>query len=290
MLRDLTAERIDDYLTRMTQASRTVGKHRSTVHVFAAWLAGKKRLPANPLTHTLKPKDTPARQPRAFTAEELGRLLVAARERSLAEAGVNKGGRTRKDGTRPAASVVKLSEEARAERIRSGRERELVYRMSALTGLRRGELGALVVCDLSMTDNPIVRIPAFDPYTRERLVKNGQAVVLPLVPTLAADLAAWVADTGKNPGDRVFDVPALKTFKADMRHAGIPYKDARGRTADFHSLRRSTATMLALAGISPKEAQVFMRHSDIRLTLQTYTDAAIIGTANAAAALANFRL
>lgn len=94
-----------------------------------------------------------------------------------------------------------------------------------------------------------------------------------------------MADTGRQPADPVFSVPTLKTFKGDMKRAGVPYKDARGRTADFHSLRRSTGTMLAVANVPPKEAQSYMRHSDIRLTLQVYADAGIVGMGNAVDAM-----
>jgi integrase len=39
-----------------------------------------------------------------------------------------------------------------------------------------------------------------------------------------------------------------------------------------HALRHTTATILARAKVSPRIAQLFMRHSDIKLTMQVYTD------------------
>jgi integrase len=39
-----------------------------------------------------------------------------------------------------------------------------------------------------------------------------------------------------------------------------------------HALRHTTATLLAKAKVSPRIAQQFMRHSDIKLTMQIYTD------------------
>ena len=42
-------------------------------------------------------------------------------------------------------------------------------------------------------------------------------------------------------------------------------------TADFHSLRHTTGGLLADAGVHPKVAQEIMRHSDINLTMNTYT-------------------
>jgi hypothetical protein len=37
-------------------------------------------------------------------------------------------------------------------------------------------------------------------------------------------------------------------------------------------MRMTFATMLSRKGVAPKVAQIAMRHSDIRLTMQTYTD------------------
>lgn len=48
------------------------------------------------------------------------------------------------------------------------------------------------------------------------------------------------------------------------------YADHQGRYADFHSCRHLFITSLERAGVSPKMAQTLARHSDIRLTLQTY--------------------
>ena len=41
--------------------------------------------------------------------------------------------------------------------------------------------------------------------------------------------------------------------------------------ADFHALRKTFITNLSGAGVSPKTAQLLARHSDINLTMNTYT-------------------
>jgi integrase len=64
-------------------------------------------------------------------------------------------------------------------------------------------------------------------------------------------------------------------MKADLKEAGISFKDNEGRQADFHSLRMTADTMLGLAGVPPRLRMLFMRHSDIRLTMQTYDDSAM---------------
>ena len=62
-------------------------------------------------------------------------------------------------------------------------------------------------------------------------------------------------------------------------------RDAQGQTVDVHSLRHTFATLLARNGVSPSIAQKLMRHSDIRLTMNTYTHLDLADTAGAVAGL-----
>ena len=55
---------------------------------------------------------------------------------------------------------------------------------------------------------------------------------------------------------------------------GIPLTDERGHRVDFHALRTTYITRLQRAGVSPREAMELARHSDMRLTMKTYTDVA----------------
>ena len=66
-----------------------------------------------------------------------------------------------------------------------------------------------------------------------------------------------------------------------MEAAGIPSKDAQGRVADFHALRHTLATNLAAAGVHPGVAKAIMRHSDIGLTMGTYTHTSALALAEA---------
>jgi len=54
--------------------------------------------------------------------------------------------------------------------------------------------------------------------------------------------------------------------------AVIAYLDDQGRRADFHALRHTYGSMLAKAGIAPRVAMSLMRHTDLRLTMNVYTD------------------
>jgi integrase len=154
------------------------------------------------------------------------------------------------------------------------------------TGLRRGELGALQVRHLILTgQRPCLVLPG-------SAAKNREEANLPLRADLVRDLAEWLEATGKADTDTVFQVPVelVKILKRDLAVAGISYRDKLGRTLDVHALRHTTATYLSRAKVSPRVAQGYMRHSDIKLTMQTYTDPHLLDEAEALAALPSLPL
>ncbi len=51
----------------------------------------------------------------------------------------------------------------------------------------------------------------------------------------------------------------------------LRYKNSKGLYADFHAMRHTFIANLCRANISPKTAQALARHSDIRLTMNTYS-------------------
>ena len=57
-----------------------------------------------------------------------------------------------------------------------------------------------------------------------------------------------------------------------------PYKDDLGRQADFHAIRRSLNTHMARNGVDPHTRKEIMRHSELRLTLDVYTDPTALPT------------
>jgi integrase len=61
--------------------------------------------------------------------------------------------------------------------------------------------------------------------------------------------------------------------------------DASGRRLDFHALRATFCTLLALARVPLNEAMHLMRHSDPKLTMKVYTDAAQLDLSTALSAL-----
>ena len=92
------------------------------------------------------------------------------------------------------------------------------------------------------------------------------------------DLIAELAFVADMPPERlVFDpMPAWHTFQRDLKRSGIE-RVLAGRKVDFHALRVTFCTRLAKSGVSPQVAKELMRHSDIKLTTNLYTDAGLLG-------------
>ena len=81
----------------------------------------------------------------------------------------------------------------------------------------------------------------------------------------------------------LFTVPdkLVQILDRDLRLAGIPKVDERGRTVDVHAFRHTFGTLLSANGVMPRTAQAAMRHSTIDLTMNTYTDPKLLDVAGA---------
>jgi integrase len=117
--------------------------------------------------------------------------------------------------------------------------------------------------------------------------KNGKTAAQPLPQELADALRRYLA--GKPHGQPVWPgtwyTKAFEMMRADLEAAGIAYRDAAGRRADFHCLRYTFITNLVRGGANPKVAQVLARHSTVQLTLGRYAHAALYDQAAAVEAL-----
>jgi integrase len=267
-LTDLTHEAIDHYLAGVKGSSGNKKKHLSAISVFVAWLVKKDRIEGNPLERVDAPTGSKkTKERRALTVEQIQKLLDAARARPLAQYHERYGTEVG-PGVRQRERAQKKRDEAVARYVLLGRERALIYKTAVYTGLRAGEIGSLRPHHLELDKKPFPRlsIPG-------KLTKNDQQVRLLLVPAFAQELADWIRDTNKGPDDLLFDVPqaSARMMEKDLKFAGIPYKTAQG-DADFHSLRMTANVMLGQAGVPARIRQLFMRHSDIRLTMATYDD------------------
>ena len=264
-------------------SARTINMHRAAIVAFCNWCVSEGRLAAHPLAGLPKAEEAePARKRRPLTEDEISRLLKAAQERPLRDAlairrGKNKG-----------KLLAKVSESERRRLRRVGQQRALVYKFMMLTGLRRSEAASVMVGALCLEeDGPYVHVEG-------KHAKSGRAATLPLRGDLADDLRKHTARLAEanggeiSPDTPLFDLDwrnLLRTLNLDLAAADIPKRDAQGRTVDVHSLRHTFATLLARNGVSPGVAQKLMRHSDIRLTMNTYTHLGLADTASAVAAL-----
>jgi integrase len=296
-LRDLNADKLQIWLSgqaadREREMSATV--HNGYVQLwvsFGHWLTGKrivgkrsnmngdKRLIVNPFDGMgkLDERADPRRKARALTETELVNLLNAARRRPKEDVLLIR------KGPRKGEQCAKVSSERLAKLERIGHERALIYKTAILTGLRLNELRTLTVNCLSFGDVPFVRLSSSNE-------KNRKGSTLALRSDLAADLREWIA--GKEPTDSVFNVPCglLRILDRDLKTAGIPKRDADGCVVHVHALRHSFGTHLSMAGVAPRVAQAAMRHSNISLTMNTYTDARLLDTAAAVESLPNLPL
>jgi integrase len=182
--------------------------------------------------------------------------------------------------TNPLETVSRVAEEGNERRKRRAYEDEQLRAILAIagpfrvgylaavdTGFRRGELKKLTWHNFMLEGNtPHVWL--------ERGTKNRKRADLPLHPELVTELKR-IKPADAQPTDFVFsnqNLPSMHMVRKHLEKAGIPYKDEDGRQFDFHALRHTLATNLAKSNVQPRVAMEMMRHSDIRLTLKTYTD------------------
>ncbi len=147
----------------------------------------------------------------------------------------------------------------------------IVYLTALTTGLRRGELAKLLWTDIHLeAAHPFINV-------RAGISKNRKTAII----FLRQDVADGLRAIALTDAAHVFDMPSGKRFKSHLQAAGIAAKDKAGRVVDFHALRHTFITSLSKAGVSPRVAMELARHSQIDLTMRVYTDAGMLGTADA---------
>jgi len=163
---------------------------------------------------------------------------------------------------------------------------QLLYYVAINTGLRQGELFGLKWSDINWQygklhiQRQVQRrkggLEFCEPKSESgrRVISIGGATLKKLQEHYNSQLKEiiQVGEKWKNL-DLIFCTPfgtplepsnVLKSLKKCLREAGLP--DIR-----FHDLRHTAATLMLLAGINPKVVQERLGHSDISLTLNTYS-------------------
>ena len=283
-------------------SARNRNAYQTALVSFARWCVESGRLMANPFAGLGKANEQADRRHirRSLTEDELGRLLNAARNRPLLDA------MTIRRGKRKGQTVGIVREDVRDRLQWLGRERELIYKTLALTGLRKNELASLTIGQLHLDgERPFAELKAFD-------AKNRTEATIPLRRDLANELASWIKDRSQNERvdvlrfnavadtaihrtntiklaseTRLFRVPVelVKILNRDLKLAGISKRDDRGRVLDVHCLRGTFATLLSKGGVPLRTAQAAMRHSDPKLTANVYCDPHILDVHSALDAL-----
>ncbi len=229
---------------------RTYNSYLRAFKMFCAWLIREDRVAgSDPMKgHSLLKQTEFRKRRRALTLEEIQRLLEAT--------------------------------EAAPERYNmTGHERALVYRLALQTGMRAGEIKSLTKASFNFEANPAtVHVKPAD-------TKGKRPADLILMKETAELLQEFLSN--KETKDKAFSMPHKSNY-ADMLLAdlaetektdesgniivkAIPYSDDAGRDIDFHALRHTFITNLALAKVHPAVAQKLARHSNIELTMKYYT-------------------
>ncbi len=151
---------------------------------------------------------------------------------------------------------------------KSPMDRRMVYLTVLHTGLRRGDLEALLWRDVVLDD----RQPFIQLWAQQTKGRRDERVSVH--PELADALRAYRSTVGGRADRRVFPrVPRVqREFRGDLEAAGIPFEDKQGRRVDLHALRKTCNTRMAANGVPISIAQKQMRHTDIRLTAVDYMD------------------
>ena len=328
LLRDVKGESVEKWLVTKQQANmapRTRNSYLQSLNGFLNWCVDAGKLQSNPLKRVQRADEASdiRRKRRALSETEIRRLLFVARWRPIAEQGrlterlkedeLPTDSKSRRTWRRVPLTwdnfeaAIERGRDSLTEKPelfekldRRGWERCLIYKVAILTGLRRGELESLTVGHLDMSGPvPCLNMEAKD-------TKNGKADSLPVQDDLRDDLRQWIDSKQKAiagvvslkmnsmpPETPLFDnVPRqlVKTLDRDITVAGIPKRDDRGRTVDFHALRHSFGTMLSTSGVSPRTAQEAMRHGKLDLTMTVYTDPRLLDVAGAVEKLPQFQI
>jgi integrase len=234
---DSAADKLTAFLNTKSQAS--ANHYLAAFKIFLNWLIVSGKIPDSPLSHVKRNRVTPEANRRAATPKEFERLIKA---------------------TKTAPDWRELTGERRA----------LLYTVARHTGFRANELCSLTPSSFSFYPgrdrlNGHVTLAA-------RNAKNRQCVDQPLPPGLPETLQK--ALRGLPPHEPIWpgqwQLRAATMLRGDLKRAKVKYRLA-GRVLDFHSLRVTFITELARAGVPPSIAQRLARHSDINLTMRSYT-------------------
>jgi site-specific recombinase XerD len=264
-IQDLSPSRVQEYLASLREGGRGASSsnhYLRAIKMFARWLVRDRRTHDNCLAHlsTLNEDVDRRHVRRPLTVDEFARL-------------------------------VQTAETSKKIRNINGPDRAILYIVGAYTGYRRNEIGSVTKRSFCFdSEPPTLTVEAG--YSKHR-----RTDVLPLRKDFAQRIRQWLEGKKRLGADRpLFRIANTKTAEIIRRDLAVAraawikeaaedeaeqkrrekssflaYQDDQQRVVDFHSLRSTFITNLSLAGVQPKAAQTLARHSDINLTMNTYT-------------------
>ncbi len=278
IVQDINKRRVQQFVGKLEQTvtGKTVRDYAKDMQRFTRWLVEDDRLANDPLAGLNAGGSSTGRR-RAFDANELQWLFDVTRLQTNTRCGLD------------------------------GPERAFVYRVTTELGLRNADIRKLTAGSFHLNqDQATVVIRADDE-------KSQRGAELPVRPELASMLREHLANklpTAPAFGMAAnFDHRAADMFRRDLaaaRHAWLAAAaddadreqregsyfladvDEHGAVACFHSLRHSTASLLASRGVHPKQIQDLMRHSTVQLTMDRYTHLSLHDLAAASSSLPAF--
>jgi integrase len=127
--------------------------------------------------------------------------------------------------------------------------------LAITTGLRRGDIEALIVDDIDFESGVI--------YSLSR--KTGKKAQRPIPQQLQAELVHHIGVLPPGTTDLFPNGYSHRTWKAIRQEAGLPW-------LKFHDLRKTFASVLAQRGVSTAVTQRLLEHSTAELTNRVYTN------------------
>ncbi len=239
--RDITKSAVEIYIGRLKKdgfSNTTAGHYLDAIKTFLNWAEQDRRITNNPIARLDKPARNSARKG-VLTPEQFVHLIKTTAEKNILI------GKT------------------------TGQERAVLYLLAGTTGIRRNELLNLTWDCVSLAgESPFIRVKA-------SIAKNGKEAFQPIPLMVVSLLTALKAQTKPKDTDRVFgclgqSINTAGLIRDDLTAAGIPLKDKDGNEICFHSLRNSYISFLANSETPAKVIQKLARHSDPRLTFNTY--------------------
>jgi len=261
-LADISPESLEEFcaaIKKLGRSARTIGQHIQTARGFVKWCIRTGRIAFDPLIAVGKPNpELDRRQVRRILLPEEWPHLVATA------------------ATCECFGVTRV-------------DRPMLYAVAIQTGYRSEELRELQVHNLG-TDGKQAWLTLRAEQTKNKLPAK-QFITL----QLHQRLINFIAATERHGADSLFTLcnpgNVSRMIARDLEKARETWvndeKDDEKRKKressdflrrvnfakeklDFHSLRHTCGAWLAIKGVHPKTIQAVMRHSTIKLTLDTY--------------------